>query len=207
MTKPAAQTRKEAIVSGEKERSPIFAAIKLPAQITTIRPISEAMTGRLGARPLEDSTSTRSDQPFFPHRKFFDAFAPRLEANAWPRRHANRPLRRDRHFRLDDVLVPVAAAGTDVPRQREVGQRRERNVMRPADTRLQHSPTPNGHAVLLAHIVDPLRDSVTADASHLDVDDFASAEKDRRARLLLRMNALLQANRSVELFLQFHVAV
>src|SRR5580704_2518788 len=175
MTKPAAQTRKEAIVKGGSERSPIFAAIKLPAQITTIRPISEAMTGRLGARPLEDSTSTRSDQPFFPHRKFFDVFAPRLEANAWPRRHANRPLRRDRYFRLDNVLVPIPTAGADVARQRKVRQRRERNVMRPPDTRLQHSSAPNRHAILLAQIVDTLRDRVTADASHLDVDNLARA--------------------------------
>jgi len=61
MTTPAPQKRKEAIVKGGKDRKPIFAAIKLIAQITTTTPISEAMTGRLGARPLEDSTSTRSD--------------------------------------------------------------------------------------------------------------------------------------------------
>lgn len=61
MTTPAPQKRKEAIVKGGKDRKPIFAAIELIAQITTTTPISEAMTGRLGARPLEDSTSTRSD--------------------------------------------------------------------------------------------------------------------------------------------------
>src|SRR5208282_6352990 len=116
MTTPAAHTRKEAMVSGGKERKPIFAAIKLTAQITTIRPISEAITGRLGARPLEDSTSTSSDQPFFPHGELFDALAARLETDARPRRHANRALRRDGHFRLDDVFVPVTPAGAYVPR-------------------------------------------------------------------------------------------
>jgi len=54
MTTPAAHTRNEAIVKGGKERKPTFAAIKLTAQITTITPIMIAMTGRLGARPLED---------------------------------------------------------------------------------------------------------------------------------------------------------
>src|SRR5271169_1218205 len=124
MTKPAAHTRKEAIVKGWNDRKPIFAAIKLTAQITTTMPISEAMTRRLGARPLEDSTSTSSDQPFFPHGQFFNPLAPRIETNARSRRHTNRALGRDRHFRLDDVLIPITTAGGNVPRQREVGQRR-----------------------------------------------------------------------------------
>ena len=79
MTTPAAHTRNEAIVKGGKERNPIFAAIKLTAQITTIMPIRRATTGRLGARPLEDWTSTASDQPFFPHGDFFDKVSARLE--------------------------------------------------------------------------------------------------------------------------------
>src|SRR4029077_7704509 len=108
MTTPAAQTRKEAIVSGGKYRRPIFAAIKLTAQITTMRPISEAMTERLGERPLENSNRTGSDQPFFPHGEFFDAVAARLEANARPGWHTNRALGRHGHFRLDDVFIPIA---------------------------------------------------------------------------------------------------
>src|SRR5580700_10385246 len=197
MTMPAAQTRKEAMVSGGSERKPIFAAMKLTAQITTMSPISRAMTGRLGTRPVEDSTSTSLDQPFFPHGKLFDAVAPRLEANARPRRHANRAPRRDGHFRLDDVLVPVAAAGTDVAGQGEVRQRRKRNVMRPSNSGFQHSPAPHRHAVLLAQIMDTLRDAVATHASHLDIDDLARAEKDRRARLLFGMDALVKANRRI----------
>src|ERR1700721_2644673 len=111
MTTPAAHTRNEAIVKGGRERKPIFAAIKLTAQIVTITPITRAMTGRLGARPLEDWTSTASDQPFFPHGEFFDQIAARLETDAWPRWHTNRPLRRHRHFRLDNIFVPVSPAG------------------------------------------------------------------------------------------------
>src|ERR1700676_2205626 len=207
MTTPAAHTRKEAIVNGGNERKPIFAARKFTAQMTTMRPINEAMTGRLGGRPLEDSTSTSSDQPFFPHGKFFDTVAARVVADARPRRHANRALRRDGHFRLDDVLVPVAPARTDVAGQREIRKRRERNVMRPADTRLQHSAAPHRHAILLAQVMDTLRDGVTADTPHLDVDDFARSQKNRRARLLFGMDALVQANRRIEFFLQLHVRV
>ena len=113
---PAAHTRKEAIVNGGKDRKPIFAAMKLIAHITTTTPISEAMTGRLGARPLEDSTSTRLDQPLFPHGQFFNPLSPRLKTNARRRWHANRALGRNGHFRLDDVLIPITLAGGNVPR-------------------------------------------------------------------------------------------
>src|SRR5271169_671896 len=150
MTKPAAHTRKEAIVKGWNDRKPIFAAIKLTAQITTTMPISEAMTRRLGARPLEDSTSTSSDQPFFPYGQFFNPLAPRLESDARPSWHSDGPLRRDRHFRLDNVLGPIALAGANVPRKRKVGQRRKGNVVRPPDSRLQHSTAPHRHSILLA---------------------------------------------------------
>jgi hypothetical protein len=55
------------MVSGERAQADLRSNKNLTAQITTtISPISEAMTGRLGARPVEDS-STSSDQPFFPH--------------------------------------------------------------------------------------------------------------------------------------------
>src|SRR5690349_22812077 len=153
MTTPAAHTRKEAIVSAGKERRPIFAAIKFIAQITTIRLMSEAMTRRLGARPLECSTSTESNQPFFPHGEFFDAIAPRLVADARPARHAYRALPRDGHFGFDDVLDPVTAACGHIPRQREVGERRERNVMRTADSGLKHPSAPHGNAISLPKIM------------------------------------------------------
>src|SRR5690348_7612982 len=173
MTTPAAHTRKEAIVSAGKERRPIFAAIKFIAQITTIRLISEAMTRRLGAPPLECSTSTESNQPFFPHGEFFDPIAPRLVADARPAWHADRALPRDGHFRFDDVLVPVAAACGDIPWQREVGEGRERNVMRTADSGLQHSSAPHGNASSLAEIMDAARDRVSPHPSQLDVDNLA----------------------------------
>jgi hypothetical protein len=58
MDKPARVTRKEAIVSGGRWRNPIFAAMKLNAQITTTNPIDAAITARWGARPAEVSTYT-----------------------------------------------------------------------------------------------------------------------------------------------------
>src|SRR5579863_639459 len=156
MTTPAAHTRNEAIVSGGKERKPIFAAIKLTAQIVTIIPIRRAMTGRLGARPLEDWTSTASDQPFFPHREFFDQVAARLETDARPRWHANRALCRHCHFRLDNILMPVAPAGSNVSRQGEIGKCRKRDVVCAPDTGLKHASAPHRHSILLAQIVDAL---------------------------------------------------
>src|SRR6476660_988732 len=173
MTTPAPHTRKEAMVSGGKWRRPIFAAMKLTAQITTINPINDAMTGRLGARPSEDSTSTWLDQTFFSHREFFDAIAARLEADARPGRHANRALRGDGHFRLDDVLIPIAFAGGNIAGQREIGKRRESDIVCSSDSRLQHSSAPHRHAVLLAQIVNTPCNGIPANSPELDVNNLA----------------------------------
>src|ERR1700726_485459 len=108
MDSPARKTRKEAMVTAGRERSPIFAAMKFPAKTTTTRPIDAAITTRLGARPAEVSTYTESGQPFFAHRQLLDAIQPRRKADPRARRHTNRSLRGHRHFRLDDVLMPVA---------------------------------------------------------------------------------------------------
>ena len=78
------------MVSGGKDRKPILAAMKLPAQMTTMIPIEALITRRLGARPLENWTCTALDQPLFPYREFFDEVAARFESDAGSRWHANR---------------------------------------------------------------------------------------------------------------------
>src|ERR1700731_1839201 len=71
-----------------------------------------------------------------------------------------------------------------------------------------HPPaTPDGNTVALAQIVDPPRHGVAADAAKLDVDDLAGAQLDAGACLLFRVNALIQADRRVQLFLQLDVTV
>src|SRR5713226_337052 len=102
--------------------------MKFTAQTTTTRPIAAAITTRLGARPAEVSTYTESGQPFFAHGELLDALQPRRKSNPRARRHANRPLRRHRHFRLDDVLMPIAPAGGYVPGQNKIWQSRKRDV-------------------------------------------------------------------------------
>src|ERR1700730_15500130 len=102
--------------------------MKFTAQTTTTRPIDAAITTRLGARPAEVSTYTESGQPFSAHRELLDAIQPRRKADARARWHATRPLRRDRHFRLDDVLMPIPAARGHVARQSKIPERGKRDV-------------------------------------------------------------------------------
>src|SRR5260370_8137674 len=115
MVSPAIATRKEAIVKGGRYRSPIFAAMKFTAQTTTTSPIDAAITTRLGARPAEVSTYTESGQPLFAHGELLDAIHSRRKADPRPSRHANRPLRRHPHFRLDDVLLQIPPPGCYAP--------------------------------------------------------------------------------------------
>src|SRR5207253_2283903 len=121
--------------------------------------------------------------------------------------HANRALWRHYDFGMDNIFLPVALAGSHVARKYEIGQRRKRDIMRAADAGFQHPPAPNGNAVLLAKIVDAPHHRVAADATELDVDDLAGSELDGGARLLFRVDALVQADRRVQLFLQLDVAV
>src|SRR5258705_2718548 len=84
--------------------------MKFTAQTPTTRPIDMAMTTRLGARPAEVSTYTESGQPLLAHGEFLDPVQPRRKADPRLARHANGSLRRNRHFRLDDIFVPISAA-------------------------------------------------------------------------------------------------
>src|SRR6266568_8164969 len=207
MTAPARTTRNDASPNGDRYSSPIFTAIKLSAQTTMTSAIEAVITRGLGARRLAVSILTNSDQMFFSNRKFFDALAARFETDAGTRGYANRTLRRDRNFRIDDVFIPVAFAGSNITREGEIGKGRECDIVRAADAGFEHAAAPDGDAVTLAEIVDAPRNGVTADTAKLDVDDLAGAQFDGGTRLLFRMNALIQTNWGVEFLLKFDVAV
>src|SRR5260370_1067836 len=66
---------------------------------------------------------------------------------------------------------------------------------------------PGGAAVPREEIVEAPRQGVPADTAKLDVDDLAGAQFDGGARLLFRMNALIQTDWRVEFLLKFDVAV
>src|SRR5882724_2251054 len=204
---PAKTTRREAMANGGRYKSPIFAAMKLTAHTTIRRAIDAVMTPREGARPAAGSICTESGQPFFSNGKFFDEFAARCESDAGSGRHANRALRRHGHFGIDDVFRPIAIACGYVAGQGEIRKRGERDIVRSADAGFEHATAPNGDAALLAKIVDAACDRVAADAAELDVDNLAGAEFHGGARLLLAVNAFIEADRRVEFLLQLDVAV
>src|SRR5258705_4483935 len=131
--------------------------MKFTAQTTTTRPIDMAMTTRLGARPAEVSTYTESGQPLLAHGEFLDPVQPRHKADPRLARHANGSLRRNRHFRLDDIFVPIPPARRHVARQSKIRQARKPNVVRSADAGLQHSTAPYRNRVRLTQIMNLLR--------------------------------------------------
>src|SRR6266446_29533 len=181
--------------------------MKFTAQTTTTSPVDAAITTRCGARPAEVSTYTESGQPFFARGELLDAIQPRREADPRARRDADRTLRRHLHFRLDDVFMPITAAGGYVAGQNKIWQRGNRDVVRAPDSGLQHTAAPHGNGIRLAKVVNLLRHRVTANASQLDVNNFAGPQRDGRLRMLQRVNAFIQANRRLQLFLQLHVTV
>ncbi len=111
------------------------------------------------------------------------------------------------NFGMDDVFRPIAFAGGHIAREAEIGKGRERDIVRAADAGFEHPAAPDGNAMALAEVVDAPRHGVAADAAQFDIDDLAGAQLDGRACVLLRVNALVQADWGVQFFLQFDVAV
>ena len=110
----------------------------------------------------------------------------------------DRAARRGLHGGPDDVPLPVALAGRDVAGQDEIGQRRERDVVRAADARLQHAAAPDRNAGRLRDVVDLLRFGEAADAAQLDVDDAAGPQLDRLLGVMRGADALVEADRRLE---------
>ena len=114
------------------------------------------------------------------HCESFDSIHARRIPNSRLAQRSNRPVRRDSNLRLNNIFRPIAFTRRDVPRQYEVGQGRERNVLRPANSRFQHTPAPHRNSLLLAEVVigwynwDPhhLVLVVRTDAGDLVVDNL-----------------------------------
>src|SRR5436190_4162629 len=126
-------------------------------------------------------------------------------ADPWAPENQDGPLGRNRHRRVDDVLRVVPLAGRDVAREREIWQRRPRDVVRPADAALQEPAAPDGRLVGLGHVVDHLRAVGPAHAGLLDVDDPAGAQLEGAACVVVRADRLIEADRRLDLRLQLRV--
>src|SRR5258707_8225286 len=116
--------------------------MKFTAQTTTTRPLDAAITARLGARPAEVSTYPESGQPFFAHGEPFDAVQPRRKADPRACRDADRALRRHRHFRLDDIFMPVTAARGYRPGRNKIRRSPKPPVVCAPHPRLPHPTAP-----------------------------------------------------------------
>src|ERR1019366_3341727 len=79
--------------------------------------------------------------------------------------------------------------------------------MRPANPEFEHSAAPDWNLLRFAEVVDAARGRIPSHAPELDIDDAAGAQLDGRPRVLLGMDAFIEANRRVELALQFGMAV
>src|SRR3954468_10336913 len=98
----------------------------------------------------------------------------------------------DINRRRSDIPLPITFTGRDIPGKNEVRQSRERNVMRPADTRFEHSPAPNRNARGHAKVVDLLSRTESAYAPQFYIDNPAC----------LKANGLLSMMRSANTFIQ-----
>lgn len=76
----------------------------------------------------------------------------------------------------DQVPLPIAPAGGDVPREGEARKAGQGQIVGPAHPRLEHAPAPDGDAVLTTQVVDRHGVAEAADAARLDVDDPACPE-------------------------------
>jgi hypothetical protein len=97
-------------------------------------------------------------------------------------------------FGLNDVFIPIPAAGGNVPRQSKSRQGRHGNVVGTADSRLQHPSAPNGNAAFSADIVHSACTTVSANPAQLDIDDPAGLDFKRGLSVTRIVDALIQTN-------------
>src|SRR5437870_2472715 len=82
----------------------------------------------------------------------------------------NGPVRRGFHFGSDDVALPISLAGRYIAGHNEIGQRRERDVMRAPNAGFEHAAAPDGDAGGLRDVMNALGFREAAHAAELDVD-------------------------------------
>src|SRR5438270_9935928 len=103
---------------------------------------------------------------------------------------------------IDNVLAVGPVRAGYVAGQREAFQARDRDVCGAADAELVHAAAPDGYAARSAQVVDAPSFAQATQAADLDVDDAAAAQVERLARVVDRMDALVEADRRFELGLQ-----
>src|SRR5579883_2900774 len=128
-----------------------------------------------------------------------------LDADAGARGHGQRAVPIQHEFRSRDVAVVVASAGRDVAGQGESGERGQGDVVGAADVGLQHASAPHRYLLRPADIVNGARLQMSAHATRLDVDDAATAQLKGVARVVGRVDALVEAYRRLQLALQGRV--
>ena len=85
------------------------------------------------------------------------------------------------------------------------GQAADGHVRGPTDAELVHAATPHRDLAGKTQVVHAPRLAQAAESTDLDVDDAAAAEVQRLAGVVDRMDALVQADRGLELRLQASV--
>ena len=71
-----------------------------------------------------------------------------------------------------------------------------------SDARFEHAAAPDGNAVALTHIVHRSRFAVSSNSPQLDIDNATRADFDGLARIVRRVNRLIEADRSSDLALK-----
>src|SRR6185437_4291823 len=100
--------------------------------------------------------------------------------------------------RHDDVLLPIALAGRNIAGQDEVRQRREGDVMGPANAAFQHAPAPDWDTVRLAEVVNAFCLCEAPDPAEFHIDDSSSFQADGLLRVVRGPDALVQADGGIE---------
>src|SRR2546425_991153 len=109
---------------------------------------------------------------------------------------------RDAYLGFNDVFLPVTLRRGNIPRQVEIRERGEGNVMGAANSGFQHTPAPHRDAVALGDVVNLNGLGKSADAADLDIDDSAGTALQSECRGPRMHDRFIEANSGAELLLQ-----
>src|SRR2546425_13002526 len=135
--------------------------------------------------------------------KAFDQVAADRIANAGLLRNNDCAARSDFDGGIDDIFVPVAAAGGDVAGKGEAGESGKGNIVGAADSGFEHSAAPDGDFLGGTIFLDGAPAGMSADAAEFDVDDAARAQFDRRGSIAYMADRFVQADGRAEALLKF----
>src|SRR5512146_2077124 len=130
-------------------------------------------------------------------RQLFNALQVWLITEAGLLGDEDRTPGRNRYFRLDNVLLPVPAAGRNIARQRKARQARHSDIVGAPNAGFKHASAPDGNSPGQAYLVHLARRRVASDAAQLHIDDFAGSDFNGLASVLGVVNRLIQADWSL----------